>query len=68
MSISDVQKRLVRYSPDSWIEVDGVKVGASGCKFLDRMEFTLTKVVLPVPDIPITTMQKLLPAFYDNIN
>ena len=55
MGVSDVEERLIGDYLHSWIEVDSVEIAPSCCQFLYVMGYTLTKVVLPVPDMPITT-------------
>lgn len=56
MSFSDVDDGFIRNVFDCWIEVDGVKM-RSGADFLCEGRCTLTKVVLPVPDMPMTIRQ-----------
>ena len=60
VSLSDVEERLVWNIFDCRIEVDGVGVRSRFGELLNGKLYTLTKVVFPVPDIPITMMQQLL--------
>lgn len=57
--LPDINDRLIRDRLDCWVEIDSVEMG-SCAYFLIGGRSTLTKVVLPVPDIPITIRQVLL--------
>lgn len=60
MSVADIKEWLIRNDLDCWIEIDAEGVGIGLVELLNDELDTFTKVVLPVPDMPITIMQKLL--------
>ena len=62
MSVPDVDEGLVGDGPNSGVEIDGVGVGSGVGELLCGCGGTLTKVVLPVPDMPMAMMQVLFPS------
>ena len=62
MSVPDVDEGLVGDGPNSGVEIDGVGVGPGVGDLLVGGEGTLTKVVLPVPDMPMAMTQVLFPS------
>ena len=59
MSVSNIEEGLVADVSDSRIEVDAVHIGIGVGDFLHEKWSTVTKVVLPVPDIPMAMRQQL---------
>ena len=56
--LSDIDERFVGYDLDCWIEVDRMDEWWLLIHSLENKEgFTLTKVVFPVPDMPMTMRQ-----------
>lgn len=68
VGLSNVEERLIRDYLYSWIEIDCIEIAPSACEFLFVIRDTLTKVVLPVPDMPMTTIHWLLDCFDYMIN
>ena len=60
VGISNVEERLIGDYFYCWVEIDSVEIAAGRCQFLVVTMYTLTKVVLPVPDMPMTTIHWLL--------
>ena len=60
MGVSNIKERLIANMFDGGVKIDGLNVGVHGGQFLDEGRNTWTKVVLPVPDMPMTMMQLLL--------
>ena len=67
MGLPDVDERLIGNCSNCGIEIDGVGVGSIFSEVLNINESTPTKVVLPVPDIPMVMMQVLFPSI-DMVN
>ena len=53
MGVPDVQEGLVRQHLYRWIEVNDVGIGVGRAVSLSEAAVTPTKVVLPVPDMPM---------------
>jgi hypothetical protein len=60
VSVANIKEWFIGYDFDCWIEIDAEGVGIGLVELLNYELDTFTKVVLPVPDMPITIMQKLL--------
>lgn len=60
MSISDIKKRFIVDDLNCWIQIDAISVRIGLAKLLNNIRFTVTKVVLPVPDMPIAMMHTFL--------
>lgn len=62
MGSTNIDERRVGQYFDSRVQVDAVHVGEGLSKFLSERVSTWVKVVLPVPDIPMTITQISLPS------
>jgi hypothetical protein len=60
MCLPNIDEWFIVDNLDRGVEVDAVHMVNSICYFLYVWGGTLTKVVLPVPDMPIAMMQILL--------
>lgn len=56
MGEANIEKGFIRYDFDCGIKIDAIDIGEGLGKFLCVYSVTFTKVVFPVPDIPITMM------------
>jgi hypothetical protein len=60
VGVADVEDGLVGQRVDGGVQVDAEAVGVQLGELLSGRGSTFTKVVLPVPDIPIAIMHTLL--------
>lgn len=56
MGEANIEKGFIRYDFDCGIKIDAIDIGEGLGKFLCVYSLTFTKVVFPVPDMPITMM------------